>query len=465
MVEKTRQQIVNLGVVSLRDILTILFKHKKKMLCSFVSILLITVVMATSSVSLFVARSVVLVKPGRENISYGDILSDARVPTLSQENVVSTEIQIITSNDVIGSVVDSIGPYNLYPALKSSKMKGTAVRDAAVMRFKGNLLASDIKQSNLIEILFRNENPHMAEKGLNTLVERLKDKHVQVYGTPKTMIEEQLKEYKQKVAEEIAKLDAYKKEHNIVSIKDQFWWTYGKRTEFESTLRMEESRLKELQDKASFLKNAKRKVVSDLFTSTTRSRLTDLQNKETELLATYKADSHLVKSIRKQIEVMKGALSKYEEENKESSEWMQIEAEIGPQQIKIKSLRDHLVELDRSLSVLSESERKYLAMEREVESLQKSYDSIIRKYEEMKIAEDMDRRRITNLTVIEQAKLPTKADTVNQRKIFGIGLFLAIAVSIGLAYLAEYLPQTMTTPQTAQRYLRLPVLVTVSRKV
>jgi polysaccharide biosynthesis protein PslE len=452
-------------IIGVRDILTIVFKHKVKILASFVVVLAVTAYLARNTPVVYVAKSIIMIKPGRESIPMGDIISDMRVPTVSQDTLLNTEMEIIMSNDLVGKAVESVGLYNLYPEMKRSGAPPARLLDTAVYLFKQDLMVKDVKGSSIIEILVRNKNPLMAQKSANAVVDCLKDKHVQVYGTPSsTFLEDQLKTYRAKIEDTESKIALYKRDHNIVSMKDQYWWMFGKRTDLESQLRIEESKLRELQDKTAFLKNQKRKVVSDLYTSSTRTSLTNLQQKEVDLLANYKENSRAVIAIRNQIKAMKETLDKYEEDNKQSNEWVLIEAELGPQQIKIDNIKRHLVSVDKSLAMLSEADREYVRMEREIESLQKNYDSFLKKYEEMKIAEDMDRRKITNLNVIERAALPVSPEKVNQQKIIGMGLFVAVALGFGWAFLAEYLPQGMTTPQSAERYLRLPVLVAVSRK-
>jgi len=452
---------------SLRDLLTIVFKHKYKIIFSIVPIVIVTVFLALSVPSHYVAKATIMIKPGREFIPTTDVgISENRLPVVNFESAINTEIQILTSNDLVSKVINAIGVFNIYPDLKGVGVSKQSAEKIAVDRFLQDLLAKPVKGSNVIEIFFRHLNPQIAAKVANTLSEQLKDKHLQVFGETKSpFIEEQLKIYEARLAEAVSKLSAFKNKNEITSIKDQYFFIVGKRTETESLLRIEESRFDELRGKINFLKSQKKKAVSDLYTATVGARLVDLETKETQLLATYKENSRPVINIRKQIQKVKDALRQYEEEQKESKEWSSLEADVGPLQTKIANLKQQLIKLDKQLSALSSGGEDLNMLERNAVVAQTNYEIYQKKYEEAKISEDMDRRRITNIQVIEQAIVPTSPIKTNQRKIFGVGLFMAVVIGFGLAYLFEFIPQGMTTPQAVVKYLRLPVLIAVSYKM
>jgi uncharacterized protein involved in exopolysaccharide biosynthesis len=124
-----------------------------------------------------------------------------------------------------------------------------------------------------------------------------------------------------------------------------------------------------------------------------------------------------------------------------------------------------MVRLDKQLASLSTDGEELNKLERNVSIAQTNFEIYSKKHEEARISEDMDRRKITNIQVIEQAVVPTSSIKTNQRKILGVGFFMALVVGFGLAYLFEIIPQGMTTPEAVVKHLRLPVLITVSYKM
>jgi len=451
---------------SIRDFLSILFKHKYKMLPSFISIIIITAILVFSAPIHYVAKSVIMVKPGRELAPISDaFLPESRIPGISQESMINTEIQLIMSHDVISRVISAIGAYNIYPNLKSTRLSGTALSNVATAQFIQDLLVKAAKSGNTIEIYFRHKIPLLAAKVTNTLVEFSKDKHLEVFGTSKSpFIEEQLKSQENKLRELTDSLAAFKDKHQITSIKDQFFFIVAKRTDVENTLQVEESKLAGLINKVAFLKSQTTKMDQDLYTSNAMFLLTQLAQRETQMLGTYKENSRPVTSIRNEIKSVRDSLDRYLEEKKESKEGVSLEADIAPQKIRVKSLREQMDALDKQLAELSSSSDELNKLEREVSMQQIKYEMYLKKYEEVRIIEEMDKKKITNIQVLEYASTPAVPVKANLNKIIGVGLSAAFIVSLALAFAFEYIPQGITTPEGAKKHLHLPVLVAISYK-
>jgi uncharacterized protein involved in exopolysaccharide biosynthesis len=171
-----------------------------------------------------------------------------------------------------------------------------------------------------------------------------------------------------------------------------------------------------------------------------------------------------VRNIRKEIENVEESLRKYEEDRKESGEWTQIEAEIGPQQTKVTNLKEQLVNLDKQLQELTANSAEVNRLERQIALSQANYEAYVKKHEEARISEDLEKRKITNIRVIESPIISLVPLREKQRKTYSKGLFVAVALSLGIACFAEFGPQKITTPERAQRLLRLPLLASIGHK-
>jgi uncharacterized protein involved in exopolysaccharide biosynthesis len=57
---------------------------------------------------------------------------------------------------------------------------------AAAMRFQKNLQVKDVRTSNIIEVYFQNENPVIAAKAANALVDVFQEKHLEVFSATKS---------------------------------------------------------------------------------------------------------------------------------------------------------------------------------------------------------------------------------------------------------------------------------------
>jgi polysaccharide biosynthesis protein PslE len=443
---------------SVRDILTVIFKHKYKILIVLLLGLITTGVVYVMTPKSYVARAVVMVKPGREFIQFSEIGGDKL--QLNQENIINTEMRILTSQDLILRVINAVGPEELYPKLASLPVSARA--DGAVANFRQNLGVNPVKGSNLLEVFFRHDKPQIAAQVVNTLIEYLKDKHLQVFSDPKSsFLEAQLKEYQDKLRQSETAMGSFKQRNEVFSIDEQRSLLIKDRAEIESALKSEQIKVREFQQRINFLKDKK-----DIFTDSTvmelRSKLNTLEQKEQDLAQKYNDSSQTMVSVRKEIQVVKDQLLKHEDQAR-NTETTRIQVELEPLQAKISGLQKRYSEVDKQLRQLDSRSREFQDLKRNTASNEANYETYLKKTEEARISEDLDKRKMTNITVIEQAAMmPAKS---NDQKTLGIGIFLSFALGFGLAFVSEYLPHKMTTPQQAEKKLGLPVLVAIPKKL
>jgi uncharacterized protein involved in exopolysaccharide biosynthesis len=334
--------------------------------------------------------------------------------------------------------------------------------DGAVANFRQNLGVNPVKGSSLLEVFFRHDKPQIAAQVVNTLIEYLKDKHLQVFSDPKSsFLEAQLKEYQDKLRQSETAIGTFKQRNEVFSIDEQRSLLIKDRAELESALKNEQIRMREFQQKINFLKD-KKDIFADSTVMELRSKLNTLEQKEQDLAEKYNDSSQTMVSVRKEMQVVKDQLQKHEDQAR-NTETTRIQAELEPLQAKISGLQKRYSEIDKQLRQLDSRSREFTDLKRNAASNEANYETYLKKTEEARISEDLDKRKMTNITVIEQAAMmPAKS---NDQKILGIGIFLSIALSFGLAYVAEYLPHKMTTPQQAEKKLGLPVLVAIPKKI
>jgi uncharacterized protein involved in exopolysaccharide biosynthesis len=448
---------------SLRDALAILFKHKYKILISFVVIAIGTVVIAfLTTPKFYVARAVLMVKFGREFMQISEV-GENRPAALSQEAIINTEMQILTSTDIAGKVVEAMGPYTLYPNLAKSQVEGKALLELAAMQFRQNVFVKDVKKTNLIEVYFRHENPVIAAKAVNLVTEVFQEKHLQVFSDKKSpFLDEQQQVYQGKLKESEDRLARFKQSNQVYSLDEQKSLLIKQKADLDTMIKTGESQVKELQERYAFWKN-RDNIVTEAGASELRSQLNALHRKEQAVLERYNESSRTVQDVRREIEMTREQLRKQEDEVRKA-QLSGIESELKPLEVKIGSLRRQFGEVDAQIRSLDYRGREFADLRREIATNESNYQVYTKKSEEARISEDLDRRKMTNVNLIEKGSVPLAPIQTNKQKILGVGLFLSVAFSLGLAFISEMLPQGLTIPHYAEKKLRLPLLVAISQK-
>lgn len=447
---------------SLLDILTVLFKHKWKVLIAFVVIAIGTVVVAFIPDKQYVARAVIMVKIGREFMQIPEV-GQERLPSLNQEAILNTEMQLLMSPDLIAKVIGRVGVQNVYPSLLKKDGPPQVLQELAVMEFLRNAMVRDVKRSNMIEVFFRHEHPVVAATVVNTLVDELKEKHLQVFSDTKTTyLEEQLKQYEDKLKGSEAALSSFKQRHQAYSLEEQKSLLIKQRADLDMMVKTEQARIKELQQKMAFLKD-QRNVFNDGVLNELRTQLNGLQRKEQELAERYNDSSKPLMNLRKEIQLLREQLKNTDSENRRA-EITRIQVELEPLQVKVAELRKQLGQVEGELRGLDARTGEFQDLKRAATLNETSYQTYLKKVEEARITEDMDRKKMTNISVVQPATVPVAPAQTNKKKIYGVGFFASVAVSLGLAFVSEYLPQCLTTPRAAAKRLDLPVLLSIPNK-
>jgi len=477
---------------SLRDFLAILFKHKYAILIIFLTVVATVTIGSFLLPPTYEAKSSLLIKFGREYIyrsEVGERVSDSRpsIP-LNQEEVINSEIQILTSRDLIEKVITTLKVENIYPDLVENPSKMMTPLQAAVLQFEKRLFVEGVKKSNVIQISFQHKDPPIAAKAVNLLVEFLKEKHLQVYSDPKSsFLEQQLAAYEQRLKESQNQLEVFKQKYRVFSLEEQRTLLLKQRTELDTTLKTAQNQVRELQKRLSTLKNQMRTVSKDvpLFTETERYKIIDdaktqlltLQLKEQQLLQKYNENTPLVVNVRKEINIVQDFIKKQEEDLKGKvrtgqnivyqdleREMIKTGADLSSQEAKSATLQGQIAQLDIEIRTLDLRENELQNLKRELAANERNYKTYLEKVEEALISDDLNRLKMTNISVIQAASVPAKPIKPKKKLNIALAIIFGAVSGLGLAFISEYKNQGLSTPESAERRLGLPVLGTVPYK-
>ncbi len=249
MIEENSQHI---DFTSLRDVLTVVFKHKYTILITFLVIFAAAVIFASQVHQTYEAKSVLLIKLGREFFNRPE--GAAGGSSIPPDSITRGEITILTSHDLSSKVVKAVGPAVLYPELNEMP-DGVARERAAVSAFETALTVSTIG-ANLVEIRFTNGDPRAAAQAVNTLVDAFKDRHLEVFGGKSTeFLESQKKVFEDRLRESESRLAGFKEKNRIFSAEDQKTALIEQRGAIDTSLKEVQGRIGELEQNITLIRS------------------------------------------------------------------------------------------------------------------------------------------------------------------------------------------------------------------
>jgi uncharacterized protein involved in exopolysaccharide biosynthesis len=201
-----------------------------------------------------------------------------------------------------------------------------------------------------------------------------------------------------------------------------------------------------------------------------RSNLLTLQQKRTELLGKFEPTYRSVQELETQIAQTRAALataekSQLHEETTDRDptyEWVRGElakakADLAGLQARAKATAMAVQSYQERARSLQEKEMVQNDLIRTAKTTEENYLLYLRKEEEARISDALDRGRVLNVVIAEAAATPSLPS--NQRSLTVLfGMLLATFISVGLGFGAEFLDSTFRTPNEVESFLNIPVL-------
>ena len=481
---------------SLRDLYYVFFRHKWKMVLFFLAVT-VTVAVGTFLVAeTYRSEARLMVRLGRENVTLDPTATTGQTIFVghARENEVKSELEILRSRELAEKVVDSIGPEAITkrPAAVGKALERLdvldrlSIRDKAVLNVMENLNIEALKNSNIIGISFDGKSPELAQSVVAKLVELYLEKHIAVHQTAGSheFFLQQSGHLRSKLAASENELRNIKDQTGISSLEDQrniIVWRIGTLKQevegTESALASSKAKVETLKENLSNLPETHMLQETTGFTNFSadwmRDRLYELQLKEQNLLSRYTESSRSVQEVQREIAEAESLLKEEEPTRTQmtqgvnaSYEQVQLsllseQADLTSLQAKLQAQNKQLANAQNGLKTLNDSEVKITRLAREVSLEEANYRKYSEALEQARIDHALETGQISNISEVQSATLPIK--TIRPRKALNLalGLLVGILGSIGLAFLCEYLDQTIKTPDEAQDRLQLPTLASI----
>ncbi len=467
---------------SIRDILVVVFKHKVKILCTFLIVFLLSPVVYKMMPKKYRAVATLMVTQGRE-YSRPNLSAEQAPVRLSLEQILGTETAIIKSNDVMDQVINRVGVETLYPGITKSVPPEVSLPEVVRALLEKDLGVQIGRASNIMQVSFENRDPRVAALMANQVVETYMEKRLHVLNSdkPRQFLEKKVAEYQDRLQDAENNLETFRQKHQVFSMTEQKTQFIQQRSALDNAIMAAQAQSKELQQKLLSLESQSRQVPQTLPAESgvktqndAETQLLTLERKEQDLLTKYREDTPFVQSVRSEIRLVKAFLANQKKDTggrmaNDLHQGLQkdiitIKADISAMDVRITELRRQMKEVDKDTRSIDLLEKTYHELQRDLEANGKSYQTYAQKLEETRISEDLDQQVLGSISVIDKAEIPVFPEGKKKGIIvfLAAGAFLGLGAGLGLSFGLEMLRQGMGTPQKAEKLLDLPVLSAIS---
>jgi len=292
-------------------------------------------------------------------------------------------------------------------------------------------------------------------------------------------------EYETQLRQSEQQMTDFQQSNNLVVLSQQKELTLQKTAEAKSKLMESEAALNEAtnriarveQQLASIPKRIvtqKRQLPNQYSAERLNTMMVELQNRRTQLLTKFRPEDRLVREVDEQIRMTREALQNAEQKTsvEEASDLnplrQTLETELSRARLdqsgaraRRDTLSGQLAQYEGALKKLEGDTVKHNDLQRQVKESEDNYQLYAKKREEARIADELDRQKITNVSIAEAATVAQIPSSPNRGLNLALGIVLAGFLSLGSVFSAEMLSDSVHTPRQLEAFTGAKVLATV----
>lgn len=482
----------------IQDALYVLFKHRWLILiCALLGFAASTAVYLNRE-TLYQSRAKLLVRYVLNRNVVDTFQSQLNPTGAPGDQVINTEIQILTSEDLALAVAQSLGTETIFPGSDGS----ISLSDAATSILASLEVAA--VPGNVIHLNYRSLDPELSVKILSELVRQYAVKHLKIHRSAAAfdVVAKETEEVRQRLTETERELNKMRTDSGITTLADATGALAAQRAKTQEDLMSAKAELAEQSARIRAMEKSigirpipgnagagilaaanpgneaeqlPAHIVSEY--QTVLDVLSVLQKRETELRLKFKPGNRLISLNQQQIADYEtrriGLVARYPDLATQAS--LTDEGAKGPQwdllaeRARLASITARVDVYQKHLQEIKEQFNEQYGIGALIENLERrrqmddaEYRSLEQNLKNAKVDQTLDPSRMPNITIVQHPSQPIKTyDKFTQKIVFGLagaGLFLGL----GLAFVIDLIfDRKVKRPIDIQSRLQLPLLLSI----
>jgi uncharacterized protein involved in exopolysaccharide biosynthesis len=473
---------------TMRELAMVLFRQRRVFVWVW-TLVLAGAVFYLAAGSRYRAEMKLLVRPGRADSpasAQENAPLDLTRLALTEEDL-NSEVELLQDDEILRKVVEQAG-LSHKNWLSFLRWNETAAErsERAVRKLAKKLEVDPVKKTNLITIKYAADDPELAARVLQALSVAYLEKHAQVHRPEGELpfFAEQTRESRQLLSEAEHDVLQFMSEHSVVAAATERDLALQRVSaadasykETRAELAEVEQRMQELQAQLAMLPERTttqvRSADNAQVLATLKSSLLALQLKRVELVTKFEPAHRLVKELDEQIAEADAAISKEnsaplrDETTDKNPHYEWAKSELEKAEVQSRSLRARASELGSQLAEYRVAARQMgeaaVTQDDLVNSEQaaeQNYLLYVKKQEEARMADALDRRGIVNVALAEAPIVPA-LPLWSTLAVLILGTVAAGTAGTGAAFAADRLDSSFRTPDEVLLFLQVPVLASL----
>lgn len=469
------------------DFVTLLWRERFLMLAVFVVIVALGFAFATTLKKTYTAQSSLFVRLGQEYV-YEPRAGDAgRGAVPNTDEVIQSEAEILGSGELRERVIRKIGFANIFPKHAAKYAAATPEGKRKLMAEGRDAIGKSLKietapDNSIIRLAYQSDDPEMAEKVLNTLLEEyLIYRRSLLIGGDNRVLQRQRDIFAQKLA------DADTAYQSFLATNDIGDFTAQKTTLTQLQAQVEQQKYAidaQLQDRTGRLAAVEAELARTppeaiLYRDTDMSaqaKLAQLKLDREGLLARYTPNAQPVLDINAQIAQLEAGLAAGRTNGEGARRsgpnpiWQtlattrnDLRAEVAALQRSQAEYANQITDVNTRLLRLAQLEPQFNELSRDRDVLSSNVRDFTVKEQQDEAQRQMSAESSDNIRIVQRAVAPSTGKSL-KKPVLVLAVLFAGFTALCAGLVRMFLRPGLQTPQSASRTLGVPVLATAGVK-
>ena len=339
-------------------------------------------------------------------------------------------------------------------------------REAVLAELRRAMSVEQVPKTKLVRINVIDPDPVLAAKIANAWADAYiatnLDRKVDSSAYARKFLEQEVARAKARLEESENALIAYTKQKQILDVDAKSNSESQKFTDFSAALAAAEKeriRAEANYEQARRTSSSTKELLENKAVSAFKEAKAKLELEYQDQLRTYKPTHPRMQALQAQIENVERRI---QEEAKAIASTIEIQAKaaLDSARVQEESLRARVEASKRAILETQDWGIRYGILKREVDTNRELYGSLLQRLKEVDITSQL---KTNNITVVDKAQTPLfpfRPDVVR-----GVltGLLLGLMAGLALAFVIEYMDDSIKFPDEVERFTGLPLIGVIPR--
>jgi len=405
-----------------------------------------------------------------------------------RREIVMSHAAILESHDLAQAVIESFGLDKVYPDIAEDPPARGTPMDAAVKEFKDNLDVEVGTQDNIITITLHHPDKDLVPQLVQRMIDLYVSRQTTVYHDPhENFMTNEVKQANERLAKAQTALETFKGQWHISDYDKEVEDLLQQRGDLDTDLHTARANLAQAQLRQKELQQLMRQVPEKIPDNASsekyralddaRTRLADLKTKQSQMLATYDANSPAMASLKAGIETAEAEVRARTNElgNRNTAQentvyqtlqtdFLRTTADANSNAEPVRVLSEQIAALDHRLGDLQRNRGTYNDLNREHQIAEETYHALSLQLADAHVRGNLNDQHISPAMEISAPTMPYK--TARPRKMITLlACFVGgILLGAGAALLREAQDDRFSSAEQVAFLLDLPVLASFEKR-